>query len=124
MVAPSVGVLTLPSDALSRDPEVGRAYDRDPLVHRGAIPARSLVELLDAMARFPAAVPRLAVPVLAMHGTADRLVPLRFAAPVLERLGGGDRVIRRYEGFYHEIFNEPDRGRVYADLEGWLERWL
>jgi acylglycerol lipase len=122
VAAPSVGVLRLPSDALSRDPQVGRAYDRDPLVHRGAIPARSLVELLGAMARFPATAPRLNMPVLAMHGTADRLVPLKFTAPVLERLGGADRVIRHYAGFYHELFNEPDRHLVYADLETWLER--
>jgi len=26
-----------------------------------------------------------------------------------------------YEGFYHEIFNEPDRARVFADLEAWLD---
>lgn len=121
-VAPSTGVLTLPSSALSRDPEVGRRYDRDPLVYRGAVPARSLIELLGAMARLHADAPRLAMPVLAMHGTDDALVPLRFVEPVYARLGSADRTIRRYDGFYHEIFNEPERERVFADLEGWLDR--
>jgi acylglycerol lipase len=124
VVAPSVGVLTLPSAALSRDPEVGADYDRDPLVYRGAVPARSLVELLAAMARIQAAAPRLAAPVLVMHGTDDSLVPLRFTAPVYERLGSADRTIRVYAGLYHEIFNEPERERVFADLEAWLEQRL
>jgi acylglycerol lipase len=123
-VAPSVGMLNLPSDALSRDPSVGRDYDRDPLVFHGAVPARSLVELLAAMRRIGAAAPRLSAPVLVMHGTEDRLVPLRFTKPVVERLGSADRTIRQYAGLYHEIFNEPERARVFADLEDWLERQL
>ena len=123
-VAPSTGVLTLPSSALSRDPEVGRQYDRDPLVFRGAVPARSLIELLAAMRRLHADAPRLALPVLAMHGTADALVPLRFVEPVYARLGSAERTIRRYDGLFHEIFNEPERDRVFADLEDWLEQRL
>ena len=121
VVAPSAGVLTLPSSALSRDPEVGRRYDRDPLVHRGAVPARSVVELLGAMSHLRAAAPRLAMPVLAMHGTDDALVPLRFVEPVYQRLGSADCTIRRYAGFYHELFNEPERERVFAEIEGWLD---
>ncbi len=123
-VAPSTGVLRLPSDALSRDPRVGADYDRDPLVFRGAVPARSLVELLAAMTRLHAGAPGLRMPVLVQHGTDDRLVPLRFTEPVYARLGSADRTIRRYAGLYHEIFNEPERGEVFADLEGWLERQL
>jgi alpha-beta hydrolase superfamily lysophospholipase len=123
-VAPSVGVLRLPSDALSRDPAVGSAYDRDPLVFHGKVPARSPIELLAAMRRIDAAAPRLGVPVLVMHGTEDRLVPLRFSEPVYARLGSPERTIRRYAGFFHELFNEPERARVFADLEDWLERQL
>ena len=124
VVAPSIGVLRLPSDALSRDPQVGRDYDRDPLVYRGAIPARSLVELLAAIDWIGVHAAELRMPVLAMHGSDDRLVPLRFAEPVYRRLGSADCTILRYDGLYHEIFNEPERDRVYADLESWLERQL
>lgn len=124
IVAPSAGVLTLPSAALSRDPRVGADYDRDPLVYRGALPARAVVELLGAMRRLQVAAPRLAAPVLVMHGSDDSLVPLRFNAPVYERLGSADRTILRYEGLYHEIFNAPERERVFADLEAWLEQRL
>lgn len=121
--APNTGALTLPATAISRDPAVVRAYESDPLVFRGPIPARTLVELLDAMAAFPDAVPGLRLPVLVQHGTSDRLVPLAATRPLYDRLGNPkQRALRLYEGLFHEAYNEPEREQVLADLEAWLER--
>jgi acylglycerol lipase len=42
--------------------------------------------------------------------------------PVYQRLGEQRlRTLRIYEGLYHEIYNEPERERVLADLLAWLE---
>lgn len=121
-IAPNTGALTLPAAAICRDPAVVRAYESDPLVFRGAIPARTLVELLAAMAGFPDSAPRLKIPVLVQHGTADRLVPLSAARPVYERLGSPKlRTIRLYDGLFHEAYNEPERDQVIADLEAWID---
>jgi len=120
--APNTGALTLPATAISRDPAVVRAYESDPLVFRGAIPARTLVELLGAMAEFPEAAPKLKLPVLVQHGTADRLVPLAATRPVYDRLGNPkQRTIRVYDGLFHEVYNEPEREQVIADLEAWID---
>ena len=122
-VAPNTGALTLPASAISRDPAVVRAYETDPLVFRGSIPARTLVELLEAMATFPDAIHKLRLPVLVQHGTADRLVPLAATRPLYDRLGNPKlRSIRLYEGLFHEAYNEPEREQVLADLEAWMER--
>ena len=121
--APNTGALTLPATAISRDPAVVRAYESDPLVFRGAIPARTVVELLDAMAAFPESVPKLRLPVLVQHGTADRLVPLAATRPLYDRLGSPKlRTIRLYDGLFHESYNEPERDQVIADLEAWIDR--
>ncbi len=117
---PNVGVLTLPAEALSRDPDVVRAYVQDPLVYRGAIPARTLAELFKVMKSFPDSAPRLGLPVLVLHGTGDTLVPLAAVEGILARLGPVDKTIHRYEGLYHEVFNEPERDRVIGDLLDWL----
>jgi alpha-beta hydrolase superfamily lysophospholipase len=119
-VWPGAGVLRLDASLVSRDPAVVAAYEHDPLVHRGSVPARTAVELLDAMAAFPGRVAALTTPTLVLHGTADGLVPIRFAAPVWERFGARDFTLHRYEGLYHEVFNEPERERVFADLLAWL----
>ena len=121
--APNTGAMTLPAAAISRDPAVVRAYEADPLVFRGAVPARTLVELIDAIAGFPADAPRLKLPVLVQHGTGDSLVPLAAVRPVYERLGSNPklRTLRVYEGLFHEAYNEPERHRVITDLEAWLD---
>ncbi len=121
-ILPGAGVLTLDASLVSRDPAVVRAYEADPLVHRGAVPARTAVELLGAMAAFPAAVGRLRVPTLVLHGTADGLVPIRYAEPVWQRFGSTDLTVHRYAGLFHEVFNEPERATVYADLAAWIAR--
>ena len=124
VVAPNAGLMRLPPSAISRDPAVVRAYEADPLVHHGAIPARTLVELLGAMDRFPRQAPTLRLPTLALHGTADSLVPVAGVRPVYQALDAGKRTVRYYDGLFHEVFNEPERAQVIADTLQWLEQGL
>ena len=56
-------------------------------MHHGAIPARTIVELLAGHGRVPGSVPGCSVPLLVQHGTADTLVPLSATRPVYELLG-------------------------------------
>ena len=121
-VAPGTGALTLPPDAVSRDPSVVARYAADPLVYHKAIPARTLVELLGAMQGFQASASSLRLPTLVLHGTADRLVPLAANRRIYQAFGTRDCVVQIYDGLYHEVFNEPERARVTADLVRWLER--
>jgi len=118
--APRTGALKLPADTISRDPVVVRAYENDPLVYRGAIPARTLVELLAITAGFPGRAATLRVPVLILHGTGDRLVQLEHCRPVYVRIPEATKTLRVYDGLYHELFNEPERVQVYAEVERWL----
>jgi alpha-beta hydrolase superfamily lysophospholipase len=120
-IAPGTGALRIDPVAVSRDPAVVHAYESDALVFHGKIPARTVVELLDAMAGFPAQAPRLSLPTLVLHGTADKLVPLGAAKPIYQVFGSKDRTLRFYDGLYHEVFNEPERARVIADLVDWLD---
>jgi alpha-beta hydrolase superfamily lysophospholipase len=120
-LAPGTGALTLPAKAISRDPEVVRAYEQDPLVYRGAIPARTLAELLQAMAAFADGATGLRIPVLVQHGTGDQLVPVSATRPLYEKLATPAlRTVRLYGGLYHEAYNEPERERVTSDLLAWL----
>jgi len=31
-----------------------------------------------------------------------------------------DKTLKLYNGFYHEIFNEPKREQIFKDMETWL----
>lgn len=117
---PKLGVLRLDSAQISRDPEVVSAYDRDPLVFRGKLPARTGAEMLRAADFVLGHLDALRVPTLVLHGGADAL-----AAPVsADRIESGaateDLTVHRYPELFHEVFNEPEREQVLDDLVAWL----
>jgi alpha-beta hydrolase superfamily lysophospholipase len=106
--------------ALSRDPEVGRAYTADPLVH-GRGTARLGTEMTRTMAWVQAHATQMALPCLLVLGSEDRLCPPAATRRFFEQMTTGDRQIIEYEGHYHEIFNDLDKEKVLADVERWLE---
>ena len=121
IVAPKTGVFEIDSATVSRDPEVVRDYDNDPLNYRGKVPARTIHELSQAIARFPDELPNITVPLLVQVGTGDQLVPPKASELVYERASSADKTIKRYDGLYHEILNEPERDQVVADMLAWLD---
>ncbi|WP_280422334.1 alpha/beta hydrolase [Nocardia carnea] len=119
-IAPNLGVLKLDSSQISRDPDVVTAYDNDPLVFRGKLPARTATEILTAAGQVLDRLPQLRVPTLAMHGTADAIAAPASTDRIEQHAGTTDLTVRRYDGLFHEIFNEPERDQVLADVVTWL----
>lgn len=119
-VAPTLGLITIDSSLISRDPAVVEAYRSDPLVHHGKLPARTAAEIVDTVAAFPGRVHEITIPTLIMYGTEDRLCPPAGSEMLAERIGAADLRVIPYEGLYHEIFNEPERDAVLSNLSGWL----
>jgi alpha-beta hydrolase superfamily lysophospholipase len=124
-VVPNLGVTAVDAEGkISRDPEVVRAYRADPLVYRGKVKARTGAETLAAMEGLPARLPRLSVPLLLLHGTDDRICALSGSTMVHDRASSPDKTLRRYQGLYHEVFNEPEREAILTDLVSWLNHHL
>ena len=119
--APKLGVYAIDSTTVSRDPEVVRDYDADPLNYHGKLPARTIHEMGAEVARFPETIPSITVPLLVQVGTGDLLVPPESSELVYEWASSEDKTIKRYDGLYHEILNEPERGEVLADMAAWLD---
>jgi alpha-beta hydrolase superfamily lysophospholipase len=121
VVAPSLGVFAIDSTAVSRDPQVVADYDADPLNYHGKLPARTVAELSAAIDGYPEAVKRFELPIFVMHGTADRLTPIAGSEMVADRAGSKDKELKRYDGLFHELLNEPERQQVLDDIAGWLD---
>ncbi|MDY6918214.1 MAG: alpha/beta hydrolase [Chloroflexota bacterium] len=119
-VSPKMGVSVLDASAISQDSAVVDAYVNDPLVYRGKIRARQAAEFLKTVQALPAQMSKLTLPILIMHGTSDRLSDSEGSQMLYDRAGSADKTLKLYEGFYHEIFNEPGREQVFADMEAWL----
>ena len=118
---PRLGLVPLEAEGVSRDPAVVEAYVADPLVYRGKMTARLGAEMLGAMERVSAEANRIHLPLLILQGGADRLVDPSGAQMLYEKVASADKKLIIYEGFYHEVFNEPEHDRVLSDVEQWLE---
>ncbi|MRH92054.1 alpha/beta fold hydrolase [Nocardia sp. SYP-A9097] len=120
-LAPNLPVVKLDSNLVSRDAEVVRAYDTDPMVWHGGVPARTATEMLRAGTFVLAHLNQLTVPLLVQHGAADGLASPE-GADLLERdAASKDKTVIRYDGLFHEIYNEPEQDKVISDLVTWLQ---
>jgi alpha-beta hydrolase superfamily lysophospholipase len=108
--------------ALSHDPEVIRKYQNDPLVH-DRISARLFVGFFEAGHWALENAPRFGLPLLLMHGSADRITSPEASSEFASRVG--DRcTLKIWEGFYHEIHNEPEQSAVFDVLIAWLNEQI
>jgi len=65
---------------------------------------------------------RITLPILILQGGADRLVDPHGATALGDEVSSTDKKVILYEGFFHEVFNEPEHDRVLLDVEQWLEK--
>jgi alpha-beta hydrolase superfamily lysophospholipase len=121
-IAPSFGVPNgLPAAYLSHDANVVNAYKADPLVH-GRISARLMRSLLTSIDYCQSHAARLTVPTLMLVAGDDHLVDADGSRRFFAKLPEGLARMHVYEGFYHEVFNELDKERPFADLRDWLSQ--
>ncbi len=121
---PKTGLLGLDAQGVSRDPAVVQAYVNDPLVYTGKTTARLAAELVGAVQRLNGEAATITLPLLIVQGGADKLVDPAGAKLLYDTVSSGDKTLKVYEGFYHEVFNEPERAQVLGDVEAWLEQKL
>ncbi|OBK71798.1 alpha/beta hydrolase [Mycobacterium sp. 1274761.0] len=121
---PGLPVEQLPTDAVSRDPEVVAAYNADPLVHHGKLPAGIARALIGVGETMPQRAPVLTAPLLVVHGEQDKLIPVSGSRRLMECVGSKDAELKVYPELYHEVFNEPERATVLDDVASWIETRL
>jgi alpha-beta hydrolase superfamily lysophospholipase len=108
--------------SLSRDPEIVRALANDSQMLR-EISVRMYLSAarggrwaLEHAAQFPVAL-------LLMHGGADRVTSAAASREFARRVPG-DCTFKLWDGFYHELHNEPERHEVFRFVIDWLHAYL
>jgi len=107
---------------LSRDPAVLKAYREDPLVHN-RISARLAIELLRAGQWALEHAAEFSVPLLLMHGNADRLTSVDASHEFAAKAGHRYTVVF-WDGFYHELHNDQGKEKVLTVLGDWFHSRL
>jgi alpha-beta hydrolase superfamily lysophospholipase len=120
-IAPKAGLIGLDTTYLSHDKALVDTYNADPLVFHGKMPARLSAEMLRAMLRVTAEAGKISLPLFILQGSGDKIVDPAGAPMLYEKVSSKDKTLKVYEGLYHEVHNEPDREKMFKDLETWLQ---
>ena len=118
---PRVRVVRLGNGMLSRDEEVVQQFHTDPLVYHGRMPSRTGSEILRATERLRRRAFQTRLPLLILHGTADRLTAAEGSRELFGSVSSTDKTLKLYEGLYHDLVHEPEKEIVMGDLVAWLE---
>ncbi|CAN5153176.1 alpha/beta hydrolase [soil metagenome] len=105
---------------ISRDPAIVAAYQADPLVHSRITPAMARA-IVDGGEMVSQHAPDWIVPTLLMWAGSDRCVAPAGSAEFAGDAPAAVLQAHCFEPLFHEIFNEPECGQVFALLEGWLK---
>lgn len=119
---PKLGMIKLDATGVSRDPDVVERYLADPLVFKGKLTARLLDELLGQADAVLAHAGEIRLPILLLHGEADQLTAPSGSIALHETVASDDKTLKIYPGLFHEIFNEPEKEQVLADMYAWLDQ--
>ena len=111
----------LDTQAISRDPEVVRAYLADPLVS-SKVSARWYAEILRSIKRAHDNASTLQRPMLLMQSGSDRLVDPAAPEQWARAAPQGLVEVVSWEGLYHEMFNEPEKLQVRRRAVDWLQQ--
>ncbi|MEL6123031.1 MAG: lysophospholipase, partial [Bacteroidota bacterium] len=126
-LAPLLGALfpklkTTPLDItyLTRSEIVRNAYLTDPLVYRDGMRARTGALSLRLIKQMRQRFDEVRLPMLVMHGGADRLTMPEGTQLFFDRSSSQDKSIEIWEGLYHELINEPEQESVMDKIATWI----
>jgi alpha-beta hydrolase superfamily lysophospholipase len=112
----------LDRSGLSRDPEVEKKYSSDPNVH-GMISARLGWELISNGQFILDHGNELKLPMLLMQGSADRVVDVQKTIELSKKVPA-TTTFKLWDGFYHELHNEPEKLEVLNFELNWLNKQM
>jgi acylglycerol lipase len=119
-VAPHAHILHLKNDDFSRDPQAVAAMNADPLIAHETQPTRTLAAMVRADERLKNAFPRITLPVLILHGTADKATKPSGSQFFYDSAGSVDKTLKFYDGGFHDLLNDLGKAEVIGDITTWI----
>jgi acylglycerol lipase len=120
-VAPRLPVLRLKNEDFSRDPKAVEALNSDPLIKGEVQPAITVAALVRADERLREEFPRITLPLLIMHGTADKATVCEGSQFFYDTAGSKDKTLKLYDGHFHDLLNDIGKEGAMADIKAWIE---
>jgi alpha-beta hydrolase superfamily lysophospholipase len=122
MVAPTLPVVPIDFDLLSRDPKVVKCYKEDPLIYTKAVRAKTAIQLDEFSKRMQLRLSELRIPFWVGHGSLDRITDPEGSKKLHQLASSTDKTLKMYHGLFHEILNEPEGQVVIHEITQWLKK--
>ena len=120
-IAPHAHSTTLKNEYFSRDPKVVEAMNNDPLIANESQPIETMAEMVRADERLKKEFPLITLPVLILHGSADKVTKPSGSQHFYEKSGSNDKTLKIYEGHYHDLLNDVGKEEVLSDIQHWID---
>ncbi len=113
-------MLNLKTEDFSRDPEAVQARLDDPLIAHEVQPTRTIAQLVLADERLKREFPLITLPVLILHGTADKVTKPAGSQFFFDTAGSTDKTLKLYDGHFHDLLNDIGKEKVMSDIKQWI----
>ena len=123
-LAPHAHVLRLKNEDFSRDPAVVAALNADPLIAGEKQPSETVAELVRADELLKKNFQKITLPLLILHGTADKVTKPHGSQEFYEKTGSSDKTLKLYEGHFHDLLADIGKQQVMADIQAWIDAHL
>jgi len=123
-LAPHVHVLKLKNEDFSRDSDVVRRMNEDPLIENETQPTKTVAEMVRADERLAREFRLITLPVFILHGTSDKATKPAGSQFFYDTAGSKDKTLKLYEGHYHDLLNDFGKETVMQDIQSWIGRHL
>jgi alpha-beta hydrolase superfamily lysophospholipase len=123
-LAPHAHILHLNNEDFSRDPQAVAAMNADPLIAHETQPTRTLAAMVRADERLTQGFPLVTLPVLILHGSADKATKPSGSQLFYDTAGSKDKTLKLYEGHVHDLLNDLGKEAVMADIKAWIDARL
>ena len=115
-------MLRLKNEDFTRDPKALEGLNADPLTAHEVQPAITVAALVRADERLREEFPQITLPVLIMHGTADRATVCQGSQFFYDTVGSRDKTLKLYEGHFHDLLNDIGKEGVMTDIREWIDK--
>jgi alpha-beta hydrolase superfamily lysophospholipase len=123
-VAPHAQAVALNNEDFSRDPSHIRAMNDDPLIRNEKQPFQTMAALVRADERLKRDFARISLPVLILHGAADKAAKVGGSKAFYEQAGSADKTLQIFEGRYHDMLNDLGKEELLSAIKIWINQHL
>jgi acylglycerol lipase len=119
--APRLKTLKLKNRDFSRIPSVVQRLESDPLTANEQQPAMTMAAMIRANESLDHDLHLIHIPVLILHGTADKATLPAGSQRFYDRAETSDKNLKLYEGHFHDLLQDTGQELVMADILAWID---